>query len=325
MIHLVIDYFARLARGVGQGWTRFWFTPTDPAAVCAIRLFAGMVIVYLHATLLPDLVPLFGAEGLLPSADIAPLGGDVFSYLNFLSRPAELWTVHLIGLAVLVLFAAGLWTLWTAPLSLVVFLSDVHRAPMITGRAEIVAAMVLLYLCFAPCGRRFCLQRLARKQPVPNSLSVGATAPGDLAPNSGDGDRSTLATIATRLIQVRRCLLVAMMAFSQLAGEAWWSGSGIWWLIARPESRLFDLTWLYKMPRVMDVWSHAVVLFELAFPLLIWIPLARPLMLGLGVAIWSSLALVTGETPFALMMMIASMAFVSPSILRTCCRRSCTR
>ena len=42
----------------------------------------------------------------------------------------------------------------------------------------------------------------------------------------------------------------------------------MWWLIARPESRLVDLTWLYPTPKLIDLWTHAIVLFELGFPVL---------------------------------------------------------
>ena len=35
MIQQVSQYFARLATAFGRGWTRFWFTPTDPATVSA--------------------------------------------------------------------------------------------------------------------------------------------------------------------------------------------------------------------------------------------------------------------------------------------------
>jgi energy-converting hydrogenase Eha subunit E len=221
-----------------------------------------------------------------------------------LSMPGELWTAHLIGLAVLILFMAGWWTRITSVLALVVFLSDIHRAPMIAGRTESVAAMVMCYLCLAPCGRRYSLDRLlARRAAV-------------------DQDLSASATIATRLIQIHLALLVAMMGFSKLLGEVWWSGGGVWWLIARPESRSLDLTWLYATPKVIDFWTHAVVLFELGFPVLIWVPLARPLVLAIAAVVWTSLALITGETTFALMLMIASMAFISPDFLRACLRTS---
>jgi hypothetical protein len=300
---------------VGEGWNRFWFTPGDPAGVSAIRLLTGIVVVYLHASMLPDLVPLFGTKGLLPVAEIAPLEGASFSYLNYLSTPSELWTVHLIGLAVLVLFAAGLWTRVTTVLALVVLLSDIHRAAMLTARAEPIAAMLMFYLCFAPCGRRYSLDRVLERR---RRQAAQPPAETDEAP-------STLATIATRLIQVHLALLIAMMGFSKLSSETWWSGAGVWYLVARPESRLVDLTWLYASPKVLDAWTHAIVLFELVFPVLIWVPLARPLLLAIAVPIWTSLALVTGELPFALMLMIASLAFVSPDLLRSCCQGATER
>jgi hypothetical protein len=249
---------------------------------------------------------------LLPAAEIAPWEGRTFSYLNYQSTPGELWAAHLIGLAVLILFTVGFWTRLTSILSLVVFLSYVHRAPMITSFAESVAAMLILYLCLAPCGRRFSIDAfLARRR------QRAAVPPAEPA-----AELSTLATIATRLIQVHLALLVALMGYSKLIGDVWWNGTAMWWLVAREESRLVDLTWLYKYPGLIETWTHVVVTFELAFPLLVWVPLARPLVLAAGVVVWASLALVTGDVPFAMLLCIASMAFVPPSMIANCCRRA---
>ncbi|REK12272.1 MAG: hypothetical protein DWQ37_12490 [Planctomycetota bacterium] len=296
----VADYFARLSKGFGRGWDRFWFTPSDPVTLSAVRLLTGLVVVYLHATLAFDLIAFFGPQGLLPAADIAPLEGNTLSYLNYVHSPLELWIVHLLGLAVLVLFTAGVFTRASSIGALIVFLSDVNRAPMITGRTEVVVAMLLLYLCLGPSGRRFSVDAFmrARKGPL-----LRETPP-----------LSTAATVATRLIQVHLALLVAMMGFSQLAGDVWWSGLGLWFLVTR-ESRLVDFTWLHASPKVLDFWAHVVVLYEFAFAVLIWAPLARPILLALGVAVWTSLALVTGDITFALVMCIASVAFVSPALL----------
>jgi hypothetical protein len=299
MMHSVSDYFARLSRTFGEGWTRFWFLPSDPATVSAIRLLTGLVVVYLHATLSLDLISFFGPQGMLPVADIAPLEGNTFSYLNFATSASELWAMHLIGLAVLLLFAAGLWTRVTTVLALVVFLSVVHRAPMITGRTEVVVAMVLLYLCFAPCGARFSLD--ARRH---------AKQPGTAGP-----EPSTLATIVTRLIQVHLALLIAMMAFSQLSEPAWWNGSGIWFLITREQSRLVDFSGLISSPLLVDLWAHLLVGFEVLFPVLIWVPIFRPLLLGIAAILWTSLGLVTGDLTFTLMLLVASVAFISPATI----------
>jgi hypothetical protein len=55
---------------------------------------------------------------------------------------------------------------------------------------------------------------------------------------------------------------------------------------------------------------------------LVWKPLARPLLLALGVVVWASLALVTGDVTFAAAMCVASLAFVSPAVLRSYVERT---
>lgn len=308
MIKALSDYFSTLSREFGAGWTRFWFMPSDPSMLSLVRLLVGIVVVYLHATLSFDLLRFFGPNGLLPAREIAPLDAGSPSYLDLLNTPGELWTMHLVGLAILLMFAAGLWTRVTSILALVVFLSDVHRAPMITGLTEPVVAMLMLYLCLAPCGARLSLDRWLAGRKGPNG-PTGLPAP----------LLSTAATIATRLIQIHLCLWVAMMGFSKLTGDTWWSGLGIWWLLAREDSRLADFTWLHATPKLVDLWSHVVVLFELSFPVLIWAPLARPLLLPLAVVIWGSLALLTGDFTFPLVMLIASLSFVPPCVMSCCC------
>jgi hypothetical protein len=170
---------------------------------------------------------------------------------------------------------------------------------MITGRTEPIVAMLLAYLCIGPSGRRFSLDRL---------LADRNRSPGE----ENAPELWTSATIATRLIQVHLAMWIAMMGFSKLTGDTWWTGLGMWWLIARRESRLLDLSWLHAHPDVVDVWTHAIVLFELAFPILVWNRLARPLLLCFAALIWTSLALVTGDITFALALGTASMAFITP-------------
>jgi hypothetical protein len=166
--------------------------------------------------------------------------------------------------------------------------------------------MVMLYLCLAPCGRYFSVDAWLR----------GRRKADPRLPAPPTERLDTMTTIATRLIQVHLALLVAMMGLSKLSGDVWWIGTGMWWLLSREESRLVDLTGLHRTPMVLEAWTHLIVLFELAFPIAIWIPLARPLLLALGIFIWASIALVTGDITFGLMMCIASLAFISPVALR---------
>jgi hypothetical protein len=302
----------RAAPSLGDAWNRFWFTPADPFSLAIVRVLVGVLALYWLATFTPDLERYFGPAGLLPLETVRAWSADSwrFSYLDFTSRPAELYVVHAAGLAVLVLFTVGLWTRITSILSLVVVLSYVHRAPMLTGQFEPVLSLVLLYLCLAPCGRTLSLDALlARRRADP------------LRPARVD---SIWANVALRLLQIHLCVVYPMMALAKLRASVWWTGQAVWWLAARPDSRLVDLTGLLSLEArgepiglyLVNVWTHAVVAVELSFCVLVWFRRTRPALLVCSMIVWASLALVTGQTLFCLLMMAANLAFVPAETLR---------
>ena len=322
MTNPIANYAATLTDRFGSGWNRFWFTPSDAFGLCVVRILTGLVAIYWHFSYTTDLVRWFGPNGLLTVETVEQLTGASadaidapavfhYSYLNLLQTPAQLWTAHALGLVVLVLFTAGLLTRVTSVLSLVIVLSYIHRAPMITGQLEPVLAMMIFYLCLTPAGTYLSLDRLlARRRRAKSSPheSDEAALP---AP-------SVAATIGVRLMQGHLAALYLMMGLTKLGTETWWYGDAVWWLIARADSRLVDLTFLHGAPFVINAWTHAIVLFELTFGILIWNRLARPLLLAVAVLMWGSLALLTGLVSYCVMMMVANLAFVSPESLRIC-------
>jgi len=335
----ILDYLNTLCQVFGRGWNRFWFTPSDPFALAPVRIGAGLMAFYLVATYTPDLETFFGHKGLIPVESLKSLElqarnvrpflpptiretlprGSRFSYLDYLPNDTGLWAAHIAGLVVLALFTAGCFTRLTSILSLVVFLSYVHRGPMLTAQVEPILAFVMLYLCLGPAGRSLsvdaCLAARCPTEPVapPRQSSSMARACASVPQFSG----SVAATVAIRLIQVHLTLVYAMMGIGKLAGEVWWNGLGMWWLIARPEMRLVDWTWLAAYPKLVAAWTHLQVAFELGFAVLIWNRTARPLILALSVVVWVFLAPVTGLVTFSLMMLVANLAFVSPSWMRS--------
>jgi hypothetical protein len=196
-------------------------------------------------------------------------------------------------------------------------LSYVHRAPAVTSQAEPVLAMLLAYLCIGPCGAKlsvdsFLKRRRAAAQPNAN---VDAVDP-----------PSWTATVSTRLIQVHLTLAYAAMALAKFndaqavddgAYHAWWMGEAVWWLAARPNSPLFDVTGLLSNNVLLvNAWTHAIVLFEAGFAIFIWRPSFRRCLLWIAVPMWLSLAVITGLAPFCLLMLIGNLAFVRPEEMR---------
>jgi hypothetical protein len=316
------DYFSTLADRFGTTWNRFWFTPSDPYILSVLRVLTGLVALYLHATYSSDLHRFFAADGLLPVETISQwqqAGGQsfVFSYLYYVTDPRTLWAVHILALVVLLLFTVGFLTRITSVLSLVVTLSYIHRAAVLSSDVEPILAMLQFYLCLGPAGAYLSVDRLLRNRRTTAIASSNALV-----------RPSVPATIALRLIQVHLSVVYLMMALAKLGPvvviseefdfveQPWWGGIAIWQLMARPESRLVDLTGWFNGegagPRLyaLNAWTHAVVLFELAFGLLIWNRTARPLLFVSSIVMWTSLALVLGNVAFCVMMVVAGLAFM---------------
>jgi hypothetical protein len=306
----MVSYLGTLSDRIGSGWNQFWFKSIDPLPLCAIRVLTGVWAMFWYLGFSLDLVRLFGPGGLL-SADViersrARYG---FSLLDTINNPTTLWVFYWLGFAILVAFTLGLFARVTAVLSLVAVLSLIWRAPILAGPTEDLLVVLLLYLCLGPCGAYLSIDhRLRGKKQADQDRLKGVGV--------DHVEGSWAANIALRLIQIHVTAIYLMMVLNQLRGDVWWSGMAVWWLIATPDRGPVDLSGLREYTRVLNFWTHAIVVFELAFALLVWNRLWRPLMLGLSVVFWLSMALITGELLFSLLMITAGLVFVSPEWLR---------
>ncbi len=304
-------YFSSLIADTGTCWNRFWFWPLDRRPLDWLRIVAGCVSLYLLATLTPDLNTYFGENGLLPVEAVNRVStnaaGDSlrgWSYLDYFTSSTELLSVHVLGIAVVALFTLGWLTPATSLLSLVVMLSTVHRAPMITTLVEPVVTLVLFYWCLGPGGPIAWAARAITRQPM-QRVSVWAS-------------------VSLRLIQVHVALLYGTMGLSKLLSDTWWNGTGIWWLMARPESRLLNLAGMAELTLgttpiglyLVNSWTHAVVVYELAFAVLIWNRTLRPLLLGWSIVHWIGIAILLGQPLLAVTMIGVNAAFMTNDTTR---------
>jgi len=313
MSNPIATYLVDLHEQTVIGWNRFWFTARAPDGVCLIRALAGMggfAFVWSH---MADSEIWFGTNGLLPATTVERLVDSLdsgashqwLSPLTYLESSTSLWAWHGFALFVMAALAVGLASRVAVVAALVVVLSYVHRAPLITGLSEPLLSMLLFYLCFTPCGAcwsvdRWWANRKARRNDqalTDPALSVGAT-------------------IGTRLIQVHLSALYISLGLSKLGAETWWTGDAVWWLLARSETRLVDLTFLHDATYLINAWTHAIIAFELLFGVLVWNRLARPLLLVLAVVMWSLFAVLTSLIGFAALMLVAHLSFIEPERLR---------
>jgi hypothetical protein len=124
-------------------------------------------------------------------------------------------------------------------------------------------------------------------------------------------------------MQVHLSAIYFAMAMAKLKSPEWWGGMAVAGLMRRPESRLIDLTWISAPygDYIINAWTLAIVAFELGFAILIWNRLARPLLLAVALPMWIGMALLTGSVSFALIMLVANLAFVPAATFRCCLDR----
>jgi hypothetical protein len=286
-----------------------------------LRLSVGLLIVVHLVALTGQLDRWYATDGMLPPDSVRKLvldgSGQPYyhpSYFDYLG-PTESRIVHFLAIAAAAAFAAGLFSRVTGALTLVALLSYFHRLPLLTAHVEPLLIFLVAYLTIGPADAYFSLSRRL----------VGRRGQADANPAVAP---SYWATLSLRLIQVHFAAFVLMMGLSKLNGDAWWEGEGIWHLLAQTHSRPLDLTFLRKalthpyVDYLVNFWTHSVVYVEIAFPVLVWPRLTRPLILAAAAIVWLSLILATGLWLFSLTLIAASLALVPAAAYRTSRGRS---
>jgi hypothetical protein len=108
-------------------------------------------------------------------------------------------------------------------------------------------------------------------------------------------------------------VIAGAAAIAQLKGDVWWNGTAAWWLTARAESPLVDLTDVFLQSEyLMNLVTHAIVVFEIVFAVGLWFRAARrPLALA-GVVAWPLVGLVAGEPFWGLALAVLSVGCWPP-------------
>jgi uncharacterized membrane protein YphA (DoxX/SURF4 family) len=319
-MNAVVRYFQDLTNRTGDAWNRFWFAPRDPYTISVLRIVVGLVTCWWLVVWSWDLTRLFGPQGWLPTERMLEWGGGRgFSLFNLAAETTLLWLVHATALAAAVMFTIGLFTRVTSVLTAILLISYMWRAPLLNAEMELVLVMLVVYLCIGPCGAELSVDRcLAQRREKQASVLAHGNAAEPNAPRL-----SSAGTISTRLIQVHLTAILISMALAKCRGAVWWNGEAVWWMAARPDSRLVDFTpFLAGKLELVNLWTHSIVLFEFAFAVLVWNRWTRPLMLALSLLVWPGIMLLTGLIGFCLLMLTASLAFVPPHVLRDCCKQA---
>jgi hypothetical protein len=212
-----------------------------------------------------------------------------------------LWTAHLFALAVILLFTLGLATRITAILTFLITVAYAHRAAGALFGLDQINGLLALYLAVGPAGARYSLDACWRGARGDRSLTR---------------DRSVLANVAQRLIQIHMCIVYLFAGLGKLLGQSWWAGTALWGAFANYEYQTLDMTWLAWHPILVNLLTQTILFWEISYCVLIWPRLTRPLMLALAVALHLGIGLCMGMMTFGLAMLVGNLAFVPPAVVR---------
>ena len=158
-----------------------------------------------------------------------------------------------------------------------------------------------MYLAIGPSGAAFSLDRwLARRR-------VGPSVP---------PATSCAANLAIRLIQVHMCVIYFFAGISKLQGHAWWTGEAMWLAFANLEYQSLDMTWLASHPWLVNAMSHASVLWEISFCVLIWQKRLAPAGAGAGRRPARRHRRLPGMWTFGLIMLVGCASFLPNELFR---------
>lgn len=283
-------------RLISEGWNAFWFSPADPTLLGVLRILAGLMLLYTHGVWGLALNDFFGPDAWLSVELVRTLQEYQFAYsFWWWIEPDWMWTAYGLSMLVLAMFTVGLWTRMTSVLSLIVAISFAYRAPEAQFGLDQINIMLTLYLAIGDSGRAVSLDRwIARSRGKAERLE---------AP-------SLRSNLGQRLIQVHMCTIYFFAGISKLQGLAWWDGEAMWLAFANLEYQSMDMTWMSRYPLLVNVATHATILWEVFFCALIWNRFWRPIFLTGGFFMHLGIGACLGMWTFGLIMLVGCASFL---------------
>jgi predicted DCC family thiol-disulfide oxidoreductase YuxK len=317
-------YLRELATTTGRAWNSFFFTPADPTPLGLMRIAVGLLGFWSLFVFGLDLHAYFGTNGWAEPVSIRAGEGALTWSFWFMVPDAWLRPVWLVCLGILVVFTFGLLSRTTAWLSWIIIVSTVRRVPIaLFGFDQMLSALAFYLAVSGASGQAVSLDRFlrrwreSREAASRSARRAGGTGRVVTPQSPGAPPTSISANIALRLIQLHLVLIYATAGLAKVQGMSWWNGTAIWKTMATGEFVVLDFTPLASWPRLINLLTHGALALELLYPVLIWIKIARPLSLGLMLALHAGIGVMSpGLTEFALVMIAANLAFVSGPWIR---------
>lgn len=289
-----------MIRSIWNKWNQFWFEPVSlyNLAVFRILLCVNLAIMYLSRQ--RDVGFFYTDQGILPrdlSYALMPDAFRPFTNYSFWPDSFEPWA-HAVFVLLLILMTVGLVGRLLSLVAVFLHLAFMFRNFGVAFGADQVATFFLLYLALTQSHGRLSVRDWWRKRQNKPSL-----------------EPDLLTSVFYRMIQIQLCLIYIYSGMEKLKGQAWWDGTAIWTVLANPQMVIGDWSWMRHFPLAIVFATFSTVLFEVYFPVLVWIKPLRKYFLLAGVLFHIGIGVIIALWSFAFLMITPYVLFVSESWL----------
>lgn len=291
-----VNLFVRLRALIHHStvvWNRFWFEANGNEQMRLFRRALAMLLFLSYLIRSLDLELYYSDLGVAPLSILPDIADLRFRYslLTLFPGVKALWMMNGIFLVSLLFLALGLMTRFSAILAFVLHLSFLHRNPGSVYGADTVAVFFLAYFCLADFRERSEIQRL---QKTDHQQDI----------------RSIIGSVAYRLCQIQLCIIYTYAGLHKLKGVHWWNGEAVWAVLANSQMARWDFSWVSHYPLLFILPTYATLIFEVYFPVLVWVPALRKPLLFYGVLLHLGIGLAMNIPIFAALMVFSYALFL---------------
>lgn len=276
-------------------WNSFWFGPVPLLNLAVFRIFLSGILVIQYLTRHRDLELFYTDLGILPkdlALKVLPEGFRPFAVYSFWPD-AWVGLVHGFFIFLLILLGLGVAGRLVGLLAVFLHLAFLFRNYGVAFGADQVASFFLLYLALTQSEARLSIRSWWRKK-------------NDKLPLQGD----VVTSVFYRMIQIQLCIIYVYSGMEKLKGMSWWDGTAVWSVMANPQFVIADFTWLRHIPLVIVFVSFTTILFEVYFPVLVWVKPLKKYLLWAGVLFHAGIGVIMALWSFALLMLTPYLLFL---------------
>lgn len=305
-----------LQKGV-KLWDRFWFGPQDLIQVSLFRMIFGCSLFVFYLIRQFDLEFQLSERGLLPYLLSRQLMPEFYrppiAWSALLSHSEWIPWIHAGFLLLILTWALGVFARLgklgrlASIFIFILHLAFSYRNPMVVYGSDMVATCWLFYLCLIDTNQYFRI-KFSKKTQAPLSEKPVLV-------------HQNLSSMGIRFIQIQLCIIYAYSGLDKARGVTWWRGDAVWNSLSNGQIVAFDLGFIHHLPLLLSFVCFGVLLWEVYFPVLVWIhPIRKPL-LTFGCILHLFISFLMGLPFFAIFMISTYLLFIDAATLRRWLRK----